>query len=151
MVHIVARIEEGMFRHGGKLPFRVHAAELVVAKIGARRLHGVDRSFCQMQRHWPVVGNRIHDVRHPGMDCCLCTPRMGADEGHVLCDVAEERHQKLAHLLVACVVGELAESFAVERLPEELVEEGNLLRDLRALGIEAVLPGDGSRSCRAFE
>ena len=69
----------------------------------------------------------------------LGRPHMRADVGNVLGKVVEKGHAELGVLLIARVVGELAESLGVERLPIELIEEGNLLREARAQGIELVL------------
>lgn len=139
VVHIVAGIEERIVRHGHKLPLRIHATELVVAEIAARRLHRMDRALCQMQRHRPVVGDRVHDLPHACMHGCLRGPGVGADVGDVAVDVLEDWHAELGVLLVCRIVGELAEAFAVEGLPDEAVEGREVLRELRPKRIEAVL------------
>ena len=95
-----------------------------------------------MQRHRPVVGDRVDDVLHTGVDRRLCRPYVGADHRDILGNVAEHRRHELGVFLVGGVVADLAEALVVGRLPDDLVEHAALLRQARAERIEVVLRAD---------
>ncbi len=124
------------------------AVHLLVAEVGERRLHRVDRAFRQMQTHRPVVRNRVDDVGEPRVHRALRRPDVCADVRNVLRKIAVQRHEQLGVFLILRVIGDLAEALAVHRLPHELVEQSDLLRQLGTERIEVVLRADHLRTGR---
>jgi hypothetical protein len=146
VVDVVARAADAALGHGLQGAALVHAAQLLVAEVGAGGLDGMDGALGQVQRHRPVVGDGVDHVREAGVHGRLGRPDVRADVGDVLGDVAEDRHHELGVLLVEGIVGELAEALGVERLPVEPVEQAVPLAPARTHGVELVLVGDDLRA-----
>ena len=139
VVDEMAGVVQRTFGHGFQLAFLVHAAERFVAEVCRWRLHGMSGPFCEVQRHGPVIRNRVDHVRQAGMDCSLCRPCMCSDERHVAWQVGIRCDHEFGSLLVGGVVCELAESLRVHRLPNKLVEQPDFLREARAKRVQVVL------------
>ena len=123
------------------------SVECFVPEIGERGLHGMDRALGKMQPHRPVVGDRVDDAGHPGVDRRLARPDVRRDKRHVAVDVRKERDEQFAVLLILGVVGDLLKPLGVERLPDQPIEQPRFLRDARGERIKVVLLADhlGSR------
>ncbi len=148
MIDIVPRINQAVRRHRTEHVARLHAVQNPVSLIGLMRLDRMKTALGKMERHRPVVRNRVHDISHPRMHGSLSRPYMGRDHRNVFRNGAVNRRHQLRVLLVGAVIGQFPESLVIHRLPEQLVEKPALLGQSGTHGIQIVLSADDFRTGR---